>query len=252
MQILIVEDEIPAAKRLEQMILEHHASASIVGVEDTVKGAVTRLSTALAPDLIFMDIQLADGLSFDIFSQVEVKTPVIFTTAYDQYMLKAFKVNSVDYLLKPIDAAELAASLDKFSAYFMQPRQYDLDIFRSVIQNIRQPQYKERFIVKTGQQLTYISVKEAAYFFSEDGVVQARTVEGKKYLIDYTLDQLEPLLSPADFFRINRKLIVHIQAVRKIAPYFNSRLILELNPPTTLECTVSRERVGEFKRWLDK
>jgi len=252
MRILIIEDEQPAAKRLQQLIASCEPQAEIIACLDSVGAAVAWLSAHPSPDLIFMDIQLADNLSFEIFNQVEVSSPVIFTTAFDQYTLKAFKVNSVDYLLKPIELEELAAAMRKYEQLYAKPQHYDLNAIRQMMQAMSQPSYKERFIVKTGQQLTYINTGDIAYFFSEDGVVQAMTWAGKKYLIEYTLEQLEPLLPPADFFRINRKMILDIKAVKKIAPYFNSRLILQVSPAYEQEILVSRERVNDFKKWLDK
>lgn len=252
MRILIIEDEKPAARRLEQLIRGARPKAEILASIESVASAVNWLHANAAPDLIFMDIQLADNLSFEIFNRVEVSSPVIFTTACDQYTLKAFKVNSVDYLLKPIEQEELDAAFHKFEQLYAKPQHYDLHAIRQMMQAMSQPQYKERFIVKTGQQLTYINVTDIAYFFSDDGVVQAMTWPGKKYLIEYTLDQLEPLLPPADFFRINRKMILEIRAVKKIAPYFNSRLSLQINPVFEQETIVSRERVNDFKKWLDK
>lgn len=252
MKILIIEDEQPAAKRLSQLIHNHLASADIVEVIDSVEASVKWLKNFAAPDLIFLDIQLADGLSFDIFKQVEVKSPIIFTTAYDQYTLKAFKVNSVDYLLKPIDPQEFSKAIDKYQQFFQQKKGYDDTVIKDLLASLQQKEYKERFLVKTGQQLTYLPTQEIAYFFSEDGLVQAQHQAGKKYFVDYSLDQLEGILNPNFFFRINRKLIVKIEAIAKIHTWFNSRLKLDLVPKIDFDIIVSRERVGDFKKWLDK
>ena len=252
MKILIVEDELPAAKRLTKLIQQFKPQAEIIKTIDSVEDAVKWFRGKIACDLIFMDIQLADGLSFDIFTQVEIQTPVIFTTAYDQYTLKAFKVNSIDYLLKPIDSEELEGAIKKFETVYQQPINYNRQSIEQLIQSLTQPDYKERFIIKIGQQLTYISVKEIFYFYSEEGVVYARMQDGKKHAIDYTLDQLEQVLRAAEFFRINRKTILGIDAIHKISNYFNSRLILELKPKPEFEVIVSRDRVSDFKKWLDK
>ena len=251
MNILIIEDEQPAAKRLTQLIHAHLSACKVVEVIDSVESAVKWLNNFPAPDLIFLDIQLADGLSFDIFKQVEVQSPIIFTTAYDQYTLKAFKVNSVDYLLKPIDPQEFAKSIDKYQKFFKQQQGFDNSVIKGLLESLQQKEYKQRFLVKTGQQLTYLPTEEAAYFFSEDGLVQARHESGKKYFVDYSLDQLEGVLDPQYFFRINRKVIVKIDAIAKINTWFNSRLKLDLTPDCDFEILVSRERVGDFKRWLD-
>lgn len=252
MRILIIEDEIPASKRLAMLIKRLNAMATILASLDSIETAVDWLKTNPSPDLIFMDIQLADGLSFDIFTQIDVQVPVIFTTAYDQYALKAFKVNSIDYLLKPIDAEELNKALQKFEKLFQKQPNFSRNTIDQLIQSLTQPEYKERFIVKIGQLLTYINVSDIYYFYSEDGLVFARTSEGKKHGVDYTLDQLQDLIPPTHFFRINRKVITRIEAIHKIATYFNSRLKLELRPNADFDVIVSRDRVPLFKKWLDK
>ncbi|MDX1941316.1 MAG: LytTR family DNA-binding domain-containing protein [Saprospiraceae bacterium] len=252
MNILIIEDEQPAAKRLANLLHEFRPQTNILSMIDSVENAVKWLRANASPDLLFLDIQLADGLSFDIFNQVTVQSPVIFTTAYDQYTLKAFKLNSVDYLLKPIDPEELEGALTKFEQLFGKKMSYDLSAIQQMIQTMVQPQYKERFLVRVGQQMIYILVEEIQYFYSEDGLAYAKTVDNKKHLVDYTLEQLEETLNPKDFFRINRKVITHINAIQKIAPYFNSRLKLEIKPKAEFEVIVSRERVNDFKSWLDR
>lgn len=252
MNILLIEDEQPAAKRLTNLIKECRPQSNILASIDSVENAVRWLGINVAPDLIFMDIQLADGLSFDIFNQLHIQSPIIFTTAYDQYTLKAFKVNSVDYLLKPIDPAELKAAFTKFDQVFGKKMSYDLSAIQQLIQSMSQPQYKERFLVRVGQQMIYIVVTDIQYFYSEDGLAYAKTSDDKKHLIDYTLEQLEENLNPMDFFRINRKIITHVNSIQKISPYFNSRLKLEIKPKAAFEVIVSRERVNDFKKWLDR
>lgn len=252
MRILIIEDEIPASKRLALLVRQLQPKAAILASIDSVETAVKWLQNNPSPDIIFMDIQLADGLSFDIFTQIEIQVPVIFTTAYDQYALKAFKVNSIDYLLKPIDPEELKNALQKFENLFQKQPNFSRNTIDQLIQSLAQPEYKERFIVKIGQQLTYINVSDIYYFYSEDGLVFARTAKGKKHGVDYTLDQLEEVIPPAHFFRINRKVITRIEAIHKIATYFNSRLKLELRPGANFDIIVSRDRVPLFKKWLDK
>lgn len=251
MKVLIIEDEIPAAKRLRKLISQYCPEAKVMDVVDSVEGATQWLDTFEKPDLIFMDIQLSDGLSFDIFNQTEVISPVIFTTAYDQYALKAFKVNSVDYLLKPIDPEELQSAFAKFRNLHQQAQEYDRTAIQNLISSITQKGYKERFLVKVGQQLNYVQTKEIAYFYSEEGLVYAMTNTNRRHVLDYTLEQLQDVLDPKIFFRINRKIIVSVEAIHKIHTYFNSRLKLELLPRTELEAIVSRERVGDFKSWLD-
>ena len=252
MKALIIEDERPAALRLTKLIQQQNPNAEIIEVIDSVEAAVNWLNVSEQPDLIFMDIQLADGLSFDIFRQTEIKSPVIFTTAYDQYALKAFKVNSVDYLLKPIDPDELTKALEKYEQVYHQPSNYNLADLADLMKNIQQKKYRERFLVKTGQQFSYIPVENIAYFYSEDKIVCAKNKNGKRHILDYTLDQLEGCLDPDAYFRINRKYITQLSAIQKINTYFNSRLQLELQPSPSDAVIVSRERVSNFKDWLDK
>lgn len=251
MNILIIEDEFPAAKQLQKLILRYKPKANILTVIDSVEMAISWFNTNASPDLIFMDIQLADGLSFDIFKHTKVNAPVIFTTAFDQYTLKAFKVNSVDYLLKPIEPDELQAAILKFEQQFAQVSTFDQALLQQLMQSVYKPTYKERFLLKIGQQLSFVPTTDISYFFSTDGIVYLKTQEGKKHLLDQTLDQLYRELNPTFFFRINRKAIIGIDAILKIHPYFNSRLILEVHPKPDFDLIVSRDRVGDFKNWLD-
>jgi DNA-binding LytR/AlgR family response regulator len=253
MKVLIVEDELPAAKRLTQMIREIRPKAEVVKIIDSVEAARGFFKNEPLLDLAFFDIQLADGLSFDIFEDLEIRVPIIFTTAYDQYMLKAFKVNSIDYLLKPIDDEELSNALNKYDRLFAQTTSpvFDKKVLQELIMGVEQPPFRKRFLIKIGQQLTYLNCDDIRYFYSDEGIVYAKTYKGKKHMIDYTLDQIENMLDPVNYFRINRKIILHVEAIDKIHPYFNSRLKLELNPHTDLEVIVSRDRVSNFKKWLD-
>ena len=253
MKTLIIEDEIPAAKRLEKLLSTHCPECIIIEFLDSVESASNWLTNNPSPDLIFMDIQLADGLSFDIFSKTEITAPVIFTTAFDQYTLRAFKVNSVDYLLKPIDPEELKKAIEKFRKYFAHPNSYDQSGIENMLKSVLHKQdFKERFLVKTGQYLQSIPVQEIAYFYSDDGIAFAQCSSGKKHIVEYTLDQLENLLNPTDFFRINRQVIVRPESIQKIATWFNSRLKLDLLPLNDLNFIVSRDRVANFKKWLDR
>jgi DNA-binding LytR/AlgR family response regulator len=255
MKILIIEDELPAAKQLTKMLALIDPSVSVIETIDSVESSVKWLNTFPTPDAIFMDIQIADGLSFDIFTQVEIACPVIFTTAFDQYAIKAFKVNAIDYLLKPIDEDELAATLQKLvhrtsNIVHQTPSQYSGQFYQNLLQNITKQDYKERFLIKTGQSFSSMETSEIAYFFSEEGLTQCLVFNQKKHIIEHPLDELERLLNPKDFFRINRKLILNIKAIQKISPHFNGRLKLELTPPYREEVFVARERVGDFKGWL--
>ena len=252
MHIVIIEDEQPAARQLKKMLQDIRPGAEILAVLDSVESAVRWIKREESPDLIFMDIQLGDGLSFDIFNQVNIQVPVIFTTAYDQYALRAFKVNSVDYLLKPIEPDELDGALRKFDRLFQSSKKYDAGMINRLIQSFSSPRFKERFLIKAGPNITYLTVDEIRYCYADDGLLYARTDKGKKHALDYTLDQLEEVLDPAQFFRLNRKVITNVEAIRQIAPYFNSRLVIELIPTSDFEVVVSRDRVSDFKRWLDR
>jgi DNA-binding LytR/AlgR family response regulator len=252
MKVLIIEDEQPAAQQLKKMLTQTDPSVSVIEIIDSVESAVKWLRTFPAPDAIFMDIQIADGLSFDIFHHVEVTSPVVFTTAFDQYAIKAFKVNAVDYLLKPIDEDELGEVLDKLKkrkAATTTPIDNSL-FLKSLLQDFSKKDYKQRFLIKTGQNLTTVETEDIAYFFSEDGVCQFFQFSNKKHIVEHTLDELESLLNPKDFFRINRKLFVNIKSIQKISPHFNSRLKLSLTPQYGDEILVARERVNDFKAWL--
>jgi DNA-binding LytR/AlgR family response regulator len=251
MRILIIEDEQPAAKRLGQLIRKLRPEAEIVDALDSVSAAVRWFGANEHPELALMDIQLADGLSFDIFTQIQVNSMVIFTTAYDQYALRAFKVNSVDYLLKPIESGELDKALHKFEQYRGQNLAPDRQIMAQLLQSLQAPSYKERFIVKSGAALTYVHTADLRWCQVEDGLVFLHTQDGKRRLVDYTLEQLEQFLDPRLFFRINRQMLVHIESVIRMHPYFNNRLKLDLFPAYEGEVIVSRDKVHDFKRWVE-
>ncbi len=251
MKILLIEDEPQAAQRLEKLTKSIVPEATILASIDSVKKTVSWLNSNAAPDLILMDIQLADGISFSIFDQCEVKSPVIFTTAYDEYALKAFKVNSIDYILKPVDEADLRAALKKYQT-LTAPAQNKLLESIGMAMNMLTKKYKERFIVKVGEHLKSIEAKEILFFFSLEKATFAQTTDGRKHILDFTLDQLETLLNPTDYFRINRKYMVHSQAIQDMISYTNSRLKLRLKTSDDSDIIVARERVQEFKDWLDR
>ncbi len=252
MKCLIVEDEFPASKRLQQLIRKLRPEAEICGVLDSVEATVKWLNNNPQPDLAFLDIQLGDGLSFDIFHRTALSAPVIFTTAYDQYTLKAFKQDSVDYLLKPIEEEELAQAFLQYEQRKRNqlPPALSPEVIQSLLSNLSQPAYKTRFIIKIGQQLSFIETRQIRYFYSEAGIVYAHMEGKKRHAVDYTLDALEPLLDPTCFFRLNRKVIAHIQSIRKVAPLFNGRLQVKLLPAADFEVAVSRDRAGDFREWL--
>ncbi|WP_144607501.1 LytR/AlgR family response regulator transcription factor [Algoriphagus algorifonticola] len=250
MNILIIEDENPAANRLLKLLKPHFPEANFHGNLDSIKSSVEWLQTYPHPDLIFCDIQLADGISFEIFEKVKLSTPIIFTTAYDQFAIKAFQVNAVDYLLKPIDPGDLNRAVDKFKSQQIKP---SLDL--ALIKDLLKPQtqnFKSRFLVRFGEKIQSISIEEVDLFFSEEKVIFLQTKSGKRYVIDQTLEQTESQLDPSQFFRINRKYISHIAAVEEVYSYSNSRLKVKLKNCEVSDIIVSREKVGEFKQWLDQ
>ena len=248
MNILIIEDEKPAARRLAQLISEQHPNASILGPLDTVTSSITWLNANPQPDLIFLDIQLADGISFEIFEKVNVTSPIIFCTAYDQYAIKAFKLNSIDYLLKPVDPEELGAALRKFESGRKEPA-ISLEQIKNLLQPVHKT-FKTRFLVKQGERILTIDVKDIAYFFSEEKVTLLQTNDAKKYIVDYTLDEVENMVSSEQFFRLNRKYVASISSIKDVFTYSNSRLKILLQHSTDNDILISREKVSAFKVWL--
>ena len=248
--ILIIEDEEPAANRLKKMVTELEPDAIVLDNIVSVNSAIAWFKQNPSPDLIFSDIQLSDGLSFEIFKNVEVQCPVIFITAYDQYAIDAFKVNSIDYLLKPIKKEDLQVAINKFKK-LNRSETPSLDI-NKVLEVFNNPktEYKTRFIVRYGEHIKTIKIEEAAYFYTEDKINFLTTNEGRRYTIDYNLDALESMLDPKTFFRINRQFIISINAISEMFSYSKSRVLIKLNPPAKHETIVSTERSGDFKLWL--
>jgi DNA-binding LytR/AlgR family response regulator len=252
MKVLIVEDEVEAAARLKTLLKELRPGIDLVGSLDSISSTVKWIKANPQPDIIFMDIQLADGLSFEIFDAVEIKSPVIFTTAYNEYALKAFKVNSIDYILKPLDKDEVLAAFKKYenlTASSASPAKMMESI--GVAMQMLTKKYKERFVVKVGEHLRSIEITEILYFYSLEKTTFAQTTDGRKHILDFTLDQLEAILDPSKYFRINRKYIVSVQSIRDMISHTNSRLKLLLKSSDDDDIIVARERVQEFKDWLD-
>jgi DNA-binding LytR/AlgR family response regulator len=252
-EVLIIEDEPEAAKRLITLIREQLPEAKVLTTLDSVRNSVKWLEQNAPPDLIFMDIQLADGLSFQIFEQVSITSPVIFTTAYDAYALKAFKVNSIDYILKPVDRDDLANALNKLKT-LTQKKDNASELLLRIGDAVKMltRQYKSRFMIKIGEHLKSVEVSGILYFFSLEKATFAKLLDGRKHIIDFSLDQLEEMLNPELFFRINRKYIVSTPSILDMVSYSNSRLKLMLKDQEDSEIIVSRERVQQFKDWLDR
>ncbi len=251
MNVIIIEDEKPAARRLNRMLgaLDIKVQQMLHSVEESLNW----LQNNEHPDLIFLDIQLSDGLSFEIFEEIEVKSAIIFTTAYDEYALKAFKLNSIDYLLKPIDDDELAAAVHQFKE--QQPSQSDvqvnLDDIRKLLVNPVDRKFKKRLSIKVGQHIKIVHINEIECFYSENKATYIHTSENRNYLLDNSLENWQEQLDPEQFFRVNRTFIVHINAIKDIVAYSNSRLKLILHSYNEQEIIVSRERVKDFKNWID-
>lgn len=251
MNALIIEDEKPAARRLSRLLEARGVNVSYM--LHTVSESIAWFSDHEPPDLIFLDIQLSDGLSFEIFDAVSVDSPIIFTTAYDEYALQAFKLNSIDYLLKPIDEEELDAALKQYEQVnpASRPVQMAFEDIRKLLGNPIERTYKKRFTARVGPHIKIIHADEVECFYSENKGTYAATTEGRSYLLDTTLEQLEQELSPEVFFRVSRKFYVHINHIADIIAYTNSRLKVKLNRFRDHEIIVSRERVKDFKLWLE-
>jgi two-component system response regulator LytT len=250
MTVLILEDESLAAEKIATLLREIDGSMEIVASLRSVESATEWLSKNQHPGLIVSDVQLLDGLCFEIFQRVKVETPVIFVTAFDHYAIRAFEVHSIDYLLKPVQKEKLAQSLLKLK---MRSQQQPLS-FDDVLSYIKsqQPEYKARFMVRIGQRIMAIPVENIAYFSSESKLTYIVTSDNKRYPFDLPLDDLDPQLDPRLFFKINRQYIIRFTAIAEIHPYFKGRIKLKLNPDQAEEIIVSSERTPEFKRWLDR
>jgi DNA-binding LytR/AlgR family response regulator len=247
MKVLLIEDEEPAAQKLSRQLKSIEPDIVVIDVLVSIEESVRWLKAHPAPDLIFMDIQLSDGSSFEIFKEVKVEAPVIFTTAYDQYAVQAFKVNSIDYLLKPITKEDLVQSLNKFKNSNLQAVPDYSHLLRALS---KEKEYQKRLLIKYGATIKTLNVDDAAYFYTEDKVVYVSTRDKNQFPVDYNLEQLQQLLSPEKFFRINRQFIINIDAIDKMVAYSKSRVKVKLNPHTEKDTIVSTERSADFKKWL--
>ncbi len=251
MNVIIIEDEKPSARRLQRML--NSLDIKVDTLLHSVKESINWFENNDHPDLIFLDIQLSDGLSFEIFDAVKITSAIIFTTAYDEYALQAFKLNSIDYLLKPIDDEDLEVAVKKYQTIMpkKQAVTIDFDDIKKMLTNPIEREYKKRFSVKIGQHLKLINIDEIECFYSENKGTYLHTKGGRNYLIDMTLEQLEGELEPHTFFRINRKFFINIHAIKDMISYTNSRIQIKLNSYNEQEVIVARERVKDFKDWLD-
>lgn len=249
MRVIIFEDEKLASERLIQLLKQIKPEAEVLTSIKSVEAGILWLQNHDEPELIISDIQLLDGTSFEIFEQVKVNCPVIFTTAYDDFAIKAFEVNSVDYLLKPIQKEKLEKAIDKYDNQKGNSSELNLEKIQELLQG--EPTYKSRFLVKLGQRIKAIPVEKIAYFYSRDKLTYLVGFDGQKLPVDQTLEELDTLLNPTHYFRVNRKFLVHFDAVSDIHPYFKGRVKLELEPTIDEDIVVSSEKTPVFKKWLD-
>ncbi|MGV3601374.1 MAG: LytR/AlgR family response regulator transcription factor [Dyadobacter fermentans] len=264
MNILIVEDEKLAVRKLTKLLQETDTEFEITGTTPSIAATVewiadNRLKGNAEPDIIFLDIELADGQSFEIFNRIEIRSVVIFTTSYDEYALQAFKVNSIDYLLKPVQLEDLERSIKKYHDLKSGIEKKETSetvnlekILRALQLKVPEPEYRKRFLVKQGQRLLSVETSEIGYFHIDESVCLFRNQQGQKFVVEYTVDELEKCLDPKQFFRINRGIILTHSCVAQIQPYFNNRLSLTLKPSYEKEAIVSRDRVNDFKKWMGK
>jgi two-component system LytT family response regulator len=249
MKVLIIEDEQATAQRLSKLLQEIEPTIEVVDMLDSIESCVNWFKSNKQPDLIFQDIHLADGSSFEIFRQVEVKSPVIFVTAYDQYALQAFKVNSVDYLLKPVKKNDLLEALKKFNEIYGQKKQPEID-YSALAKLIQKDSFQKRFLVRYGEKIKAVEIENIAYFFTQEGNLFFKTFDNHQYPLEISLDKLEPTLDATSFYRINRQFIINYKAIKEMYSYSKSRVRIILNPPCEIETIASTERSGEFKQWL--
>jgi len=254
MRTVIVEDERLNADRIRDLLAEISPGTEVLAMPDSVRSAVDWFRNHEPPDLVFMDIQLGDGISFDIFEQCEVKAPVIFITAYQEYAIRAFKVHSVDYLLKPVNREDLQSALEKYTRHFKDPQKPDVAIDPALLGNIRKMltrPWKSRFMVKVGEHIRSVDIADVLFFYSMDKGTFLHTSDHRNYVIDYTLDSLNSELDPNKFFRINRKYIISTAAISDLIHLSGSKLKVILSGSPYEEVYISRDRIGGFKQWLD-
>lgn len=252
MKILIVEDEQLARTNLRNIILKRFDDLEIVGMLGSVKSTIQWLrETETQPDIIFLDVELSDGMCFDIFHEVKTRAKIIITTAYDTYAIKAFKINCIDYLLKPIDPEELEAAVERCRSAIQTPTALDIEALKQVLNSDREPAFRHRFIVRIGDRILILPTEEIAYFYAEDKSTYAVTKEGKRHILDLTLDAVQESVDPARFFRISRSQIVALDAIESISKHLNNRLKINLLQKPSFDAFVSRFRINDFLEWIE-
>ena len=251
MKVLIIEDESLLAKELQRTIKAIRPDIEVVHVLRSIQEGISWFEQKHSIDLIISDIQLIDGTSFELFKQVQVSTPIVFITAYDEFAIKAFKLNSIDYLLKPISETDLEAAISKYEKLWGQKKKLDPEVLNHLIMKNTEQAYKSKFLIRVGDQYKQVDSNDIGFFFAEGNTVYLVQKSGKKLIVDYSLDQVAPQLDPKKFFRINRQLLINNSCIRGIHKYFNSRLKLEIHPEYDTEVLVTRSRVNEFLSWMN-
>jgi len=253
MRIAVIEDEIPALNRIKKLLKEVEPNVEILWHADSIETAIEMFSRNTEIDLALFDIELADGQSFEILKNVDIACPVIFTTAYDEFALQAFKYNSIDYLLKPINKEELSNAIQKFKKLNLSEsnNKYAIKKLLEGLNHNKQLKYKSRFLVKLGERLISVQEDDIAYFISKDKITYLITVNNQKYATDVSIENIVEQINPINYFQLNRQIIAHLKSIKQINNYFNGKLKIVLNPPTDDDIFVSRERAAAFKSWLD-
>ena len=256
LKVLIVEDEIPAQRLLKETLHEIYFETEVVGCLNSIKSAVAWFQNNPHPDIVLLDIQLSDGLSFEIFKQVKIESTIIFTTAFDEYAIQAFKVNSIDYLLKPVEKDELQTAFEKYDQYskqFIQEKNSNIN-FKELADLIKneKSEYRKRFLIQSNESFFHLPIEQIAFFYSMQGITFAVTFEKREYPVNFSLESLKQQLHPDIFFKINRQFIVSIDGIKRVHSYFNGKLKLEIEPSHTEDIVVGKDKAAAFKRWMDR
>ncbi|WP_281612675.1 LytTR family DNA-binding domain-containing protein [Flammeovirga sp. SubArs3] len=255
-KVIIIEDELPAQRLLKETLQEINFETNVIGCLNSIKSAVEWFQNNPHPHIVLLDIQLSDGLSFEIFKQVKVDSAIIFTTAYDEYAIQAFKVNSIDYLLKPVEKDELRTAFEKYHNYnkkYIQEQNSNIDFaeLASLIKG-EKTEYRKRFLIHSNESFFHLSVEDIALFYSMRGVTFAVTFEKREYPVNFSLENLKDHLQPDNFFKLNRQFIVNIDAIKRVHAYFNGKLKIEMQPSHSEEIIIGKDKAASFKRWLDR
>lgn len=255
-KVVIIEDELPAQRLLKETLQEINFDTKVIGCFNSIKSAVEWFQNNPHPDIVLLDIQLSDGLSFEIFKQAKVESAIIFTTAYDEYAIQAFKVNSIDYLLKPVEKDKLKTAFEKYHNYnkqFIQKQNSNIDFseLASLIKG-EKTEYRKRFLIQSNESFFHLPVEDIALFYSMQGITFAVTFEKREYPVNFSLENLKDHLQPDNFFKINRQFIVNIDAIKRVHSYFNGKLKIEMQPSHSQDIIIGKDKTASFKRWLDR